>query len=35
VWHEDSFGIFRGNGAIVSATPNEPLLKLFYDKLAR
>jgi endoglucanase len=35
VWHEDSFGIFRGNGAIASATPNEPLLKLFHDKLAR
>jgi hypothetical protein len=26
---------FRGNGAIASATPNETLLKLFHDKLAR
>jgi endoglucanase len=33
-WHEDAFGVFRGNGPIASATPNEPLLKLFHDKLA-
>jgi endoglucanase len=34
-WHEDAFGVFRGDGPIASTTPNEPLLKLFHDKLAR
>jgi len=34
-WHEESFGIFRGDGPIAAATPNEALLKLFRDKLSR